>query len=147
MGNFSDAEHSVADMVFQSAEFKPLDSLQNAELVRAVKMWECRDDITDPAADLLHLEGTNSFCISYEGISDRHWPSKEATFLSEATVRAALFHEGICNLTDFEPMLVCSRYKLMAVTGSEQLVICPYCTEGGHIAGIVVVSVGTLNQA
>ena len=63
MENFSDAEHNVADMVFQGSEIKPLDSLQNRDLVEAIKNWESRDDVTDPAAHLLQVEGTNSFCI------------------------------------------------------------------------------------
>ena len=145
MENFSDAEHSVADMVFQGSELRPLGSLRNEDLMEAIRAWEIRDDVTDPAVHLLRLADTNSFCISYEGESDRHWPCREATFVSEAIVREALFRDGICKLTEFDPTLIYSRFKLMATSGVEQLLVCPYRTKAGNIAGVLVVSVGKID--
>ncbi len=49
--------------------------------------------------------------------------------------------KGLCTLSDERVRLFHARYTIIALTGDEYLLICPYLTEAGNISGIVVVTV------
>ena len=81
------------------------------------------------------------FSISYEGVARDHWPSESENDISETLIRAFLYHDGICALTDERVRLFHARYTIVALTGDKYLLVCPCLTEAGNISGIVVVSV------
>ncbi len=81
------------------------------------------------------------FSITYEGKSRDYWPNESENDISEILIREFLYHDGICSLSDERIRLFHARYSIMALTGDEYLLVCPYLTEAGNISGIVVVTV------
>ena len=141
MNSFSDDTHHVTEMIFQGvAEHKPED-LCNQTVLNALKQWEQRPQLTKPEPEHFRLEQTRSFTITYTGTADHYWPDEDGNFLGESLVREFLFEEGICTLDNHHCKLYVATYKILAMIDVEYLLVCPYPTESGNIAGVVVVCV------
>jgi hypothetical protein len=139
--DFSDSQHNLAELAFQGSE--ELDLVENCreEVIEALTGWRGRADHTASGAELLHVDDCAVFSISYEGNADEYWPDEADNDISETFVREFLYHDGICNITDERVRLLHVKYSIMALTGDEYLLVCPYLTDANNISGIVVVCV------
>ena len=137
--DFSDSQHSLAELVFQGAA--ELDLMQHAGEAanNALMVWRQRTDLNSSGAGLLQIPDCTSFCITYEGQAGDYWPSESANEITEALIREFLYRDGICSLNDERVRFICMKYQIMAMESNEHVLICPYLTESGNISGIVVV--------
>ena len=136
--DFSDSIHNLAELAFQGAE--ELDPVEHCrdEVIAALTAWRDRNDHTASGAELLHVSDCAVFSISYEGEAGEYWPNEAENDISEIFVREFLYESGICNITDECVRLMHVKYTIMAITGDEYLLVCPYVTEANNISGIVV---------
>ena len=137
--DFSDDQHSLAELVFQGAT--ELESTQQAgeEANNALMAWRRRSDLNSSGVELLQIPDCTAFSITYEGEARDYWPSESANEMAEILIREFLYRDGICSLSDSRERLICMKYQVMAMDGNEYVLICPYLTEAGNISGIVVV--------
>ena len=136
--DFSDSQHNLAELAFQGAE--ELDPGEHCpdEVIAALASWQGRADHTISGADLLRLSNCAVFSISYEGDAGDYWPDESENEISEIFVREFLYNDGICNITDERVRMLHVKYSIMALTGDEYLLVCPYVTAANNISGIVV---------
>ena len=139
--DFSDNKHSVAELVFQGATEVDIQQTCTTDITEALATWSHRPNHQLSGSDLLRLDDNTLFSITYEGKSRDYWPSESENDISEILIREFLYHDGICSLSDERIQLFHARYTIMALTGDEYLLVCPYLTEAGNISGIVVVTV------
>ena len=139
--DFRDPSHTADELVFQGAdEYEPA-ALCDDDVLRALGDWQSRRVLTETSPEVFHLENTRSFTVSYKGQADDYWPDEAVNRLGEGLVRDFLFKDGICALDDLKPRLYVAKYKVQALSDTEYLLVCPYPTEAGNIAGMVVVCV------
>jgi len=139
--DFSDNKHSVAELAFQGATEVDIQQTCTTDITEALATWSDRPNHQLSGSDLLRLDDYTLFSITYEGKSRDYWPSESENDISEILIREFLYHDGICSLSDERIRLFHARYTIMALTGDEYLLVCPYLTEAGNISGIVVVTV------
>ncbi len=137
--NFSDNEHNLAELAFQGAT--EIESMPNfgEETENALVAWRQRSDLISSGAEMLQMPECSTFSISYEGKASNYWPNEPANSLIETLIREFLYRDGICSLSDERVRFISMNYQIMALEGTEHVLICPYLTEAGNIAGIVVV--------
>lgn len=137
--DFSDDQHSLAELVFQGAT--EIESIEQVGEVtnNALNAWRQRPDATSSGAELLQMADCTVFSITYEGDAGEYWPNESANEMTEVLIREFLYRDGICSLSDTHVRLICMKYQIMAMEGKEYVLICPYLTEAGNIAGVVVV--------
>jgi len=139
--NFSDSKHNLAGLTVQhSTEIDP-DKQCREEVIDALIAWRHRPDHQLSGAELLQVKNCGVFSITYEGKSGEHWPDEPMNDLSESLVRDFLYRDGICTFSDEHVRLFHLQYNMMAMSGDEYLLICPYLTDSGNISGIAVVCV------
>ncbi|MEE8263306.1 MAG: hypothetical protein V3R83_12665 [Gammaproteobacteria bacterium] len=139
--DFSDNKHSLAELVFQGAIEVDCEKTFTKDVIQALATWSHRRNRQLSGSDLLRLDGCTLFSINYEGKARDYWPNESENDISETLIREFLYRDGICSLSDERIRLFCARYKIMALTGDEYLLVCPYLTEAANISGIVVVTV------
>ncbi len=139
--DFSDNKHSLAELVFQGAIEVDCEKTFTKDVIQALATWSHRRNRQLSGSDLLRLDGCTLFSINYEGKARDYWPNEPENDISETLIREFLYRDGICSLSDERIRLFCARYKIMALTGDEYLLVCPYLTEAANISGIVVVTV------
>ncbi len=139
--DFSDNKHSLAELVFQGAIEVDCEKTFTKDVIQALATWSHRRNRQLSGSDLLRLDGCTLFSINYEGKARDYWPNESENDMSETLIREFLYRDGICSLSDERIRLFCARYKIMALTGDEYLLVCPYLTEAANISGIVVVTV------
>jgi hypothetical protein len=137
--DFSDDQHSLAELVFQGATEIELLQQVGEEASNALAAWRHRPDLISSGAELLRMPECTVFAISFEGEASDYWPSEPANEMTEVLIREFLYRDGICSLSDTHVRLICMKYQMMAMEGNEYVLICPYLTEAGNISGIVVV--------
>ena len=137
--NFSDNEHSLAELAFQGAT--EIESMPNfgEETENALVAWRQRSDLISSGAEMLQMPECSTFSINYEGEASNYWPNEPENRLTETLIREFLYRDGICSLSDERVRFISMNYQIMALEGTEHVLICPYLTEAGNIAGIVVV--------
>ena len=137
--DFSDDQHSLAELVFQGAT--EIDAMEQVgeEANNALSVWRQRPDMTSSGAELLQMPDCTVFSITYEGEAGDYWPGESANEMTEVLIREFLYRDGICSLSDTHVRLICMKYQIMAMEGKEYVLICPYLTEAGNISGVVVV--------
>lgn len=145
--DFSDPNHSAAELVFQGATEHDPAALCDKEAMQALMAWQSRKPVTEPSPMPLQLERALSFTITYDGKAGNYWPDESANEIGEGLVRDFLFREGVCALSDLHPRLYAARYKAQAVSGTEYLLVCPYPTSTGNIGGVLVVCVNKYLKA
>ena len=138
---FSDHTHNLAELAFHGATEVAPDQICTKEVIQALATWSHRPNHQVSGSDLLRLNDCAVFSIDYEGKARDYWPNESENDISETLIREFLYHEGICTLSDERVRLFHVRYTIMALTGDEYLLICPYLTAAGNISGIVVVTV------
>lgn len=139
--DFLDAQHDVAELVFQGVEeLDPVEICQE-EIIEALRAWQNRSDHTLSSAELLHLDDCPVFSISYEGNAGEYWPNAADNDMPETIIRAYLYPDGICAITDERIRMMHIKYSMMALAGDEYVLVCPYLTDSNNISGIVVVCV------
>jgi len=138
---FSDHTHNLAELAFHGATEVAPDQICTKEVIQALATWSHRPNHQVSGSDLLRLNDCAVFSIDYEGKARDYWPSESENDISETLIREFLYHEGICTLSDERVRLFHVRYTIMALTGDEYLLVCPYLTAAGNISGIVVVTV------
>lgn len=139
--DFHDPSHNADDLVFQGAkEYEP-SALCDKKVLTALAAWRSRNSITEASPAVFHLDTTRCFTITYQGQVGGYWPDEDANRLGEGLLRDCLFKDGICALDDLEPRLIVANYKMQALADTEYLLVCPYPTGSGNIAGMVVVCV------
>ena len=139
--DFSDNKHSVAELAFHGATEVDIQQTCTTDITEALATWSHRPNHQLSGSDLLRLDDNTLFSITYEGKSRDYWPSESENDISEILIREFLYHDGICSLSDERIQLFHARYTIMALTGDEYLLVCPYLTEAGNISGIVAVTV------
>jgi len=139
--DFSDNKHSVAELAFHGALEVEAEQTFTKDVIQALATWSHRRNRQLSGSDLLRLDGCTLFSINYEGKARDYWPNESENDISETLIREFLYRDGICSLSDERIRLFCARYKIMALTGDEYLLVCPYLTEAANISGIVVVTV------
>ncbi len=139
--DFSDNKHSLAELVFQGAIEVDCEKTFTKDVIQALATWSHRRNRQLCGSDLLRLDGCTLFSINYEGKARDYWPNESENDISETLIREFLYRDGIYSLSDERIRLFCARYKIMALTGDEYLLVCPYLTEAANISGIVVVTV------
>jgi len=139
--DFSDNKHSVAELAFQGATEVDIQQTCTTDIAEALATWNHRLNHQLSGSDLLRLDGCTLFSINSEGKSRDYWPNESENDISEILIREFLYHDGICSLSNERIRLFHARYTIIALTGDEYLLVCPYLTEAGNISGIVVVTV------
>jgi hypothetical protein len=138
---FSDHTHNLAELAFHGATEVAPEQICTKEVIQALATWSHRPNHQVSGSDLLRLNDCAVFSIDYEGKTRDYWPNESENDISETLIREFLYHEGICTLSDERVRLFHVRYTIMALTGDEYLLVCPYLTAAGNISGIVVVTV------
>ncbi len=139
--DFSDNKHSLAELAFHGATEVDPEQICTKDVIQALATWSRRPNHHLSGSGLLRLDNCAFFSINYEGKSRDYWPNESKNDISEILIREFLYHEGICTLSDERVRLFHVRYTIMALTGDEYLLVCPYLTAAGNISGIVVVTV------
>ncbi len=139
--DFSDNKHNVAELAFHGATEVAPEQICTKDVIQALATWSHRPDHQLSGSDLLRLDDCALFSINYEGKVRDYWPNESENDISETLIREFLYHEGLCTLSDERVRLFHVRYTIMALTGDEYLLVCPYLTTAGYISGIVVVTV------
>ncbi len=139
--DFSDNKHNLAELVFHGATEIAPEQICTKDVIQALATWNNRPNHQSSGSDLLRLDDCAIFSIDYEGKAGDYWPNESENDTSETLIREFLYHKGICTLSDERVRLFQLRYTIMALTGDEYLLICPYLTAAGNISGIVVVTV------
>ncbi len=139
--DFSDNKHNVAELAFHGATEVDIQQACTTDITEALATWSHRPNRQLSGSELLRLDGCTLFSINYEGKARDYWPNESENDISEILIREFLYHDGICTLSDERIRLFNVRYTIMALTGDEYLLVCPYLTAAGNISGIVVVSV------
>ena len=139
--DFSDNKHSLAELVFQGAIEVDCEKTFTKDVIQALATWSHRRNRQLSGSDLLRLDGCTLFSINYEGKARDYWLNESENNISETLIREFVYHEGICTLSDERVRFFHTRYTIMALTGDEYLLVCPYLTATGNISGIVVVTV------
>ncbi len=139
--DFSDNKHNLAELAFHGATEVAPEQVCTKDVIQALATWSHRPNHQLSGSDLLRLDDCAIFTINYEGKARDYWPNESENDISETLVREFLYHEGICTLSDERVRLFHVRYTIMALTGDEYLLVCPYLTAAGNISGIVVVTV------
>jgi len=139
--DFSDNKHKLAELAFHGAtELDPKQACSN-DVIQALAAWHDRPNHQLSGAELLRVEDCMLFSIDYKGVPGDYWPNESENDTSETLIREFLYHDGICTIDDERVRLFHARYTIMALTGDEYLLVCPYLTVKGNVAGIVVVTV------
>jgi hypothetical protein len=139
--NFSDDKHNLAELVFHGAIEVDTEQAFTKDVIEALATWSHRQNHQLSGSDLLRLDGCPLFSINHEGEAGDYWPNESENDISETLIREFLYHDGICSISDERIRLFQARYSIMALTGDEYLLVCPYMTAAGNISGIVVVTV------
>ena len=139
--DFSANKHNLAELAFNGATEVTPEQKCTKEVIQALATWNHRPNHQVSGSDLLRLDDCAVFSINYEGKAGDYWPNESENNISETLIREFLYNEGICNLSDEKVRLFHVRYTIMALTGDEYLLVCPYLTAAGNISGIVVVTV------
>jgi len=139
--DFSDNKHTAAELAFHGATEVDIQQTCTTDISEALATWSHRPNHQSSGLDLLRLDDCALFSITYEGKSRDYWPNESENDISEILIREFLYHDGICALSDDRVRLFHVRYSIMALTGDDYLLVCPYLTEAGNISGIVVVTV------
>ena len=139
--DFSDNKHNLAELAFHGATEVAPEQICTKDVIQALATWSHRPNHQSSGSDLLRLDDCAIFSINYEGKAKDYWPNESENDISETLVREFLYHEGICTLSDERVRLFHVRYTIMALTGDEYLLVCPYLTAAGNISGIVVVTI------
>jgi hypothetical protein len=139
--DFSDNKHNLAELAFHGATEIAPEQICTKDVIQALATWSHRPNHQSSGSDLLRLDDCAIFSIDYEGKARDYWPNESENDISETLVREFLYHEGICTLSDERVRLFHVRYTIMALTGDEYLLVCPYLTAAGNISGIVVVTI------
>ena len=139
--DFSDNKHNLAELAFHGATEVDPEQTCTKNVIQALATWSHRPNRQLSGSDLLRLDDCTVFSIDYEGKAEDYWPNESENDISETLIREFLYREGICTLSDEQVRLFHARYTIMALTGDEYLLVCPYLTAAGNISGIVVVTV------
>ena len=139
--DFSDNKHNAAEFAFHGATEVDIQQTCTMDISEALATWSHRPNHQSLGLDLLRRDDYALFSITYEGKSRDYWPNESENDISEILIREFLYHDGICALSDDKVRLFHARYSIMALTGDDYLLVCPYLTEAGNISGIVVVTV------
>ena len=139
--DFSDNKHNLAELAFHGAIEADIAQTCTKDITQALATWSHRPNHQLSGSDLLRLDDCTLFSITYEGKSRDYWPNESENDISEILIREFLYHDGICSLSDERIRLFHARYSIIALTGDEYLLVCPYLTEAGNVSGIVVVTV------
>ncbi len=139
--DFSDNKHNLAELAFNGATEVAPEQVCTKNIIQALATWSHRPNHQVSGSDLLRLDDCAVFSINYEGKARDYWPNESENDISETLIREFLYDQGICTLSDERVRLFHVRYTIMALTGDEYLLVCPYLTVAGNISGIVVVTV------
>ena len=139
--DFSDNKHNLAELAFHGATEVAPEQICTRDVIQALATWSHRPNHQLSGSDLLRLDDCAIFSINYEGKAGDYWPNESENDISETLIREFLYDQGICTLSDERVRLFHVRYTIMALTGDEYLLVCPYLTAAGNISGIVVVTV------
>ncbi len=139
--DFSDNKHNLAELAFNGATEVAPEQLCTKDVIQALATWSHRPNHQVSGSDLLRLDDCAVFSIDYEGKARDYWPNESENDISETLIREFLYDQGICTLSDERVRLFHARYTIMALTGDEYLLVCPYLTAAGNISGIIVVTV------
>ena len=139
--DFSDKKHNAAELAFHGATEVDIQQTCTTDITEALATWSHRPNRQLSGSELLRLDGCTLFSINYEGKTRDYWPNESENDISETLIREFLYHNGICTLSDDRARLFHARYSIMALTGDEYFLVCPYLTATGNVSGIVVVTV------
>ncbi len=139
--DFSDDKHNLAELAFHGAIEVDIEQTCTTDITEALAIWSHRPNRQLSGSELLRVESCTLFSINYEGKATDYWPNESENDISEILIREFLYHDGICSISDERIRFFRARYKIIALTDDEYLLVCPYLTEAGNISGIVVVSV------
>lgn len=139
--DFSDSYHSLAGLAFHGATEVDLEQVCPDDLTQMLGAWSDRSNLQSSGSKLLQLDDCSLFSINYEGKARDYWPNESANDISETLIREFLYHNGISALSDERIRLFHARYSIIALSGDEYLVVCPYLTAKGDVSGLVVVTV------
>ena len=139
--DFSDKKHDAAELAFHGATEVDIQQTCTTDITEALATWSHRPNRQLSGSELLRLDGCTLFSINYEGKTRDYWPNESENDISETLIREFLYHNGICTHTDDRARLFHARYSIMALTGDEYLLVCPYLTATRNVSGIVVVTV------
>ena len=141
---FSENRHHLAELVFHGATELDPEKIFPKDVIQTLATWNDRPNRELSGADLLQLDGCALFSINYEGDARNYWPNESENEFTEILVREFMYRNGIRALADNRAQLFRARYSLIALSGDEYLLVCPYLTAAGDIAGLVVVTVTKL---
>jgi len=139
--DFTDNVHSVAELAFQGAIELDLEGTGKPEIAAAIETWNNRPNQHASGVELFRMEHCPAFTITYEGEAGEYWPTEKDNDIVETLIRDFLYPKGICNVAEFRVRLCHLKYNLMALSGDEFVLVCPYQTEAGNISGLLIVCV------
>ena len=139
--DFSDNKHDLAEFAFQGATEMDLEQAAIPEMFDVLATWHNRSDHRSSGAELFRMPDCPIFSITYEGKVEEYWPNEKENDIIETLIREFLYRDGICSLSDERVRLIHMKYNIMALSGDEFVLVCPYLTAAGNISGITVVCV------
>ena len=139
--DFSDADRNTNELTIQGVTTQSPDRHCNEAMLRKLEAWTKRKAIHEASAHIFEMDQALGFSISYKGVASSYFPNKQKNWLSESLIRGALYENGVCTLTDTTPLVHAVQYRVQAIDGTEHLLVCPFLTQAGNIAGITVVCV------
>jgi hypothetical protein len=139
--DFSDNKHNLAELAFHGAAEVDIEQSCTKDVIETLANWSHRPNHQLSGSELLRLNGGTIFSINHEGKAGDYWPNESKNNISETLIREFLYHDGICSISDERIRLFHARYSIIALTGDEYLLVCPYLNAAGNISGIVVVTV------
>ena len=141
MAKFTDPDHSMPEAVYQGSATLDLQATCDDEVLEALERWRSRPKPSEPSDDVFHLDRCRVFTITYDGRAAGYWPDEAGNLIGESLLRDFLFRNGICEIDEPEPRLYAVHYRVIAMDGTEYLLVCPYLTAAGNIGGLVVTCV------
>lgn len=147
MPQFADREHTITEAVFVGTTEFHADAAEWAAVAPLVSGWNSADPKPGVLAELFGAEDLQAFALDYQGQPVDYWPDERTNFLHESLLREFLFHDGVCQLNDFEPRLYRVTFKVLTEQDADFLLVLPYSTDSGNVAGICVVCVNHRVQA
>ena len=139
--SFQDPSRGADGVSVSRVNEHPVDSSIDGEVRAALAAWMDRPDRTSDDAAPFTALGLPAFCNSYVGEIVRYAPDENANRFNEALVRDFLFTDGICNLDRQEPRLFEVNSRMEALEATDLLLVLPFETATGNIAGVMVVDV------
>ncbi len=136
---FTDTKHEKVPFSVHKTIELDYEKWCDDELLDSIRGWCGRENQSSPGEQYFKLDDVRGFVITYEGESGSYWPNEDDNFVDEGLIREFLYSDGICSLDALSIKLYRVDYSVVTISDNEYLLVCPFQSESGNVAGITVV--------